>query len=392
MLGTPEVSVVIPTFSRADLVTRAVRGALAQSVRDIEVIVVIDGPDQATRSALDAIGDPRLRVVGLPEQGGAPNARNIGVRQARARWTALLDDDDEWLPDKLAVQLELAAGSRAPLPVVASRLISRTPRAEFVIPRRLPDPGEPLCEYLTVRRGLFHGDGFIQTSTILAPTDLLRQVPFTVGLPRLQELDWTFRAVSRDGVDLIYSPEPLVIWHQDEDRPRISADMPWQEQLQWLRQTRPLLTRRAYAALAMSVISSMAAPTRSMRVCRAVLRDARRHGEPAAIDYLTFLQIWLLPPEVRRRVRDMVLGSRRIAGSARRGRDDPRGGDDPRFGAGHRDGEPGGGTEPAGGTAPAGGTDRRAGTGADRRAGTVALSAPAGAPRPLALTKTDVRR
>ena len=214
MPSAPDVSVVIPTRSRPELVTRAVRSALAQTVDDIEVIVVIDGPDDETRTALAAVTDARLRVVELPEQGGAPNARNAGVREARAPWTALLDDDDEWLPDKLAVQLELADAATVPSPIVACRLINRTPRAEFVMPRRLPAAGEPLSEYLTLRRGLFHGDGFIQTSTILAPTDLLRRVPFTVGLRRQQELDWTLRALSHDGVDLVIAAEPLVVWHR----------------------------------------------------------------------------------------------------------------------------------------------------------------------------------
>ena len=90
------------------------------------------------------------------------------------------------------------------------------------MPRRLPAAGEPISEYLTVRRGLFYGDGFIQTSTIMAPTELLRRVPFTVGLRRQQELDWTLRAVRHDDVELIFAAEPLVLWHQDEDRERIS--------------------------------------------------------------------------------------------------------------------------------------------------------------------------
>jgi glycosyltransferase involved in cell wall biosynthesis len=306
----PDVSVVIPTRSRPALVTRAVRGALAQTVEDIEVIVVIDGPDQQTGNALAAITDPRLRVVALPQRGGAPNARNTGVREARARWTALLDDDDEWLPHKLARQLDLAAKAPVPMPIVTCRLLNRTPRAEWVMPRRLPAAGEPLSEYLTVRRGLFHGDGFIQTSTILAPTELLRRVPFTVGLRRLQELDWTLRALGHDGVDLIYAAEPLVVWHQDEDRPRLSHDSPWQESLEWLRSSRPLFTRRAYAAVTMSVISSMAAPTRSLKVFRTLLREAHRHGRPGLLDYLTFLQIWLIPPRLRRSVRDLALRRR----------------------------------------------------------------------------------
>jgi glycosyltransferase involved in cell wall biosynthesis len=313
MPSQPDVSVVIPTRFRPDLVTRAVRSALRQTVENIEVIVVIDGPDEETGNALAAIGDPRLRVVPLQERGGAPNARNVGVRDARAPWTALLDDDDEWLPTKLAVQLDLAKNAPVPLPIVASRLINRTPRAAFVMPRRLPEPGEPLSEYLTVRRGLFHGDGFIQTSTIMAPTELVRRVPFTVGLRRMQELDWTIRALSQEGVDLVMAEEPLVIWHTDEDRPRVTFDTSWQDQLAWLRRSRPLLTPRAYAALAMSVISSMAAPTRSTVAFRTLLQEARQHGQPGAIDYLTFLQIWLIPERRRRQLRDLILKRRRPA-------------------------------------------------------------------------------
>jgi glycosyltransferase involved in cell wall biosynthesis len=309
------VSVVIPTRSRPDLVTRAVSSALAQSYDDIEVIVVIDGPDDATHAALAPIMDVRLRVVELPESGGAPKARNVGVREARAHWAAFLDDDDEWLSHKLAVQIELANRSPVPMPIVASRLYNRTPRAELVMPRRLPEPGEPLCEYLTVRRGLFHGEGFIQTSTIMAPTELLRRVPFAVGMRRLQELDWTIRALDHDDVDLIIADEALVIWHTDEDRPRVSFSSPWPETLEWLRRSRPLLTRRAYAAITMSIISSMAAPTRSPRVFWTLLREARRQGRPSAIDYLTFCQIWLLPPQLRRGIRDRLLMRRRGAGT-----------------------------------------------------------------------------
>ncbi|QSB14425.1 glycosyltransferase family 2 protein [Natronosporangium hydrolyticum] len=314
MASVPEVSVIVPTRSRPALVCRAVRGALAQTVTNIEVIVVVDGPDQETIGALSAIRDHRVRAVELPAPGGAPTARNHGVRLARAAWTALLDDDDEWLPEKLAVQLKLAAATSVPTPIVASRLINRTPRADLVVPRRLPDPDQPISEYLTVRHGLFHGDGFVQTSTILTPTELLRRVPFIPELRRLQELDWTLRAVQHDGVALIVAPEPLVIWNTDEDRPRITFDSPWEESLGWLQRSRPLFTRRAYAAITMSVISSMAAPTRSVTAFRTLLREARRHGQPGALDYLTFLQIWLTPAQLRRRVRDLMLKRRRPAG------------------------------------------------------------------------------
>ena len=312
----PDVSVVIPTCNRPELATRAVHSALAQTHRDLEVIVVVDGPDEATHVALEQIDDDRLRVIGLPERGKAPNARNVGARNAAGRWTALLDDDDEWLPTKIAIQLELAGTASRPSPIVATRMISRTPRADTVMPRRLPEPGEPLSEYLTVRRGLFYGDGFIQTSTIMAPTELLRRVPFTVGLRRQQELDWTLRALRHDDVELLYAPEALVLWHQDENRERISLQNPWQEQLAWLRANRELFTPRAYAAFTMSVLTSMAAPTRSPAVFRELLAEAHGHGRPGTLDYVTYLQLWALPPSVRHRVRDLVVGRRTPATAA----------------------------------------------------------------------------
>jgi len=306
---SPEVSVVIPTCNRPDLAARAVRSALGQTHADLEVVVVIDGPDPATEQALAAIPDARLRVLPLPQRGKAPNARNQGARAATGRWTAFLDDDDEWLPAKLEVQLKLAATAQRPSPVVATRLISRTPRSDTVMPRRLPAPDEPLSEYFTVRKGLFYGDGFIQTSTIMAPTALVRRVPFTVGLRRQQELDWALRATAQPDVELLYADEPLVLWHQDEDRERISLENPWAEQLEWLRANRELFTARAYSAFTMSVLSSMAAPTRSRQVFAELLREART-GRPGAIDYLTFLQIWTLPPALRHTLRDKIVGRR----------------------------------------------------------------------------------
>jgi glycosyltransferase involved in cell wall biosynthesis len=303
----PEVTVVIPTCNRPDLATRAVASALGQTHEDLEVVVVIDGADPETERALAAIPDPRLRVLSLPERGGAPNARNMGVRAATGRWTAFLDDDDEWLPEKLDVQLKLAATAGRDSPVVATRLISRSPRSDTTMPRRLPAPGEELSEYLTVRKGLFYGDGFIQTSTIMAPTELMRRIPFAHDVRRMQEFDWTLRALSQEEVSLVYSPAALVIWHADEDRPRISANAPWRSQLDWLIRSRPLMTPRAYAAVLTSVISSMAAPTRSLKVAWSLLREARRNGQPELIDYVTFAQIWLLPAHLRHSLRDRIL-------------------------------------------------------------------------------------
>jgi glycosyltransferase involved in cell wall biosynthesis len=68
---------------------------------DFEIIVVVDGPDPATEAALGELTDSRLHVVTLAESQGGSDARNAGIAASKGEWVAFLDDDDEWLPEKL---------------------------------------------------------------------------------------------------------------------------------------------------------------------------------------------------------------------------------------------------------------------------------------------------
>src|ERR1017187_5273729 len=106
----PLVSVVVPTVRRMTLVVRAINSVLAQTMGDLEVIVVVDGPDPETSAALALIPDRRLRVIHNEISLGPGNARNMGGGVARGFWIAFLNDDDECLPQKLERQLA-AAGS-----------------------------------------------------------------------------------------------------------------------------------------------------------------------------------------------------------------------------------------------------------------------------------------
>ncbi|MEY7851004.1 glycosyltransferase family 2 protein [Natrarchaeobius sp. A-rgal3] len=103
----PRVSVVIPTYDRAETLPRAIDSALAQTVDDLEVIVVDDGSTDETRSILTtyANADSRVRPVIHGSNCGANVARNTGIRYARGEYVAFLDSDDEWHPAKLERQL-----------------------------------------------------------------------------------------------------------------------------------------------------------------------------------------------------------------------------------------------------------------------------------------------
>jgi glycosyltransferase involved in cell wall biosynthesis len=297
----PQVSVVIPTIHRPQLVLRAVRSVLAQSFRAVEVVVVVDGEDPSTLETLKAIADPRMRVVALAQNVGCAEARNSGVSEARCRWIAFLDDDDEWLPNKIEVQLRVAARSRFIHPIVSCRVIARTRQGDLLWPRRLPEPDEPLSEYLFCQRGLWGGEGLVLSTTILTSRELLREVPFR--LRRHNDVDWLLRATAVKGAQVEFVPEqePLGIWNMDIDRPRISNTSQWRFSLDWIRKNRHLVTPRAYAAFVLIWASSTAARGRDWRGFWSLTWDAFRSGQPTLIQVVAHMLIWLVPSKLRGR-------------------------------------------------------------------------------------------
>ncbi len=103
-MKVPTVSVIIPTFNRAWTLSSAIDSVLAQSFQDFELIIVDDGSTDNTNALLTQYGDT-IKV--LPQANrGVSAARNRGIHAARGRLIAFLDSDDEWMPEKLAVQVE----------------------------------------------------------------------------------------------------------------------------------------------------------------------------------------------------------------------------------------------------------------------------------------------
>jgi glycosyltransferase involved in cell wall biosynthesis len=101
----PKVSVVIPTYNRANKVRKGIESVLAQSRKDLEVIVVDDGSTDDTAQTLrHAYGD-QIRYYFQPNQ-GVSVARNKGIEEANGDWIAFLDSDDAWEKEKLELQLD----------------------------------------------------------------------------------------------------------------------------------------------------------------------------------------------------------------------------------------------------------------------------------------------
>jgi glycosyltransferase involved in cell wall biosynthesis len=103
----PKVSVIIPTHNRAGLLRQAIASVLRQSFHDFEIIVVDDASTDETRAAIASQADVRIRYFRHDKNRGGSASRNAGIAHATGEYIAFLDDDDCWLPEKLAAQVRL---------------------------------------------------------------------------------------------------------------------------------------------------------------------------------------------------------------------------------------------------------------------------------------------
>ena len=252
----PLISVVIPTRYRPQLVQRAIESVLSQTCCDFEILVIVDGPDPETVAALDNAREERIIVLALEHNVGLAEARNVGVRRARGKWVAFLDDDDEWLPEKLQRQVETATHLGGNHVFVACRFIERTQSMERVMPESLPTPGQHFSEYI------YCEGGYLQPSTFFGSRALLLEVPFTAGLRHIEDTDWLLRAMGHPQIKVAVVPEVLSVYN-NKDGDRESKLTPWGVPLAWAKTHHHLFTRRAF-------------PFYIARLCL----DASRAGEP----------------------------------------------------------------------------------------------------------------
>lgn len=138
--ANPAVSIVLPTNDLGPFFVLALTSVLREKDVSIEVIVVLDGVGPASGTALDALDDPRVVVLALPDPVGTPRALNAGWRLARGELIARLDADDVSLPGRLARQVAYL-GEHPEVAIVSSAafLVDERGRRCGVLPGASPD-------------------------------------------------------------------------------------------------------------------------------------------------------------------------------------------------------------------------------------------------------------
>jgi glycosyltransferase involved in cell wall biosynthesis len=104
-----KVSVIIPTYNRADFIVESLESVLSQNIlnSDLEVIVVDDGSTDNTKQLLKPyVADKKIKYYEIKHSGLPAVARNFGLSKATGELIAFQDSDDKWTPGKLVTQLQ----------------------------------------------------------------------------------------------------------------------------------------------------------------------------------------------------------------------------------------------------------------------------------------------
>ncbi|MBW4618435.1 MAG: glycosyltransferase [Cyanosarcina radialis HA8281-LM2] len=254
----PLVSVVIPTFNRADLIDISLSSAMGQSYRNIEIIVVDDGSTDRTEDAVRAIGDPRIVYARHSTNQGGAAARNTGIETAKGEYIAFLDSDDAWMPNKIEVQLDLIQRQPHPERVVCytqvfysnSGISPETYQAfdeRFFLPKRGKEETESVSDFLFCQRG------YMVTSTLMLHRSLALATRFQEKFRKHQDWDFCLR-LEANGANFYFIQSPLSIWNGDSRYEHVGRMGDYRVSESWFDECKPYFSSRAATAFLLNKV------------------------------------------------------------------------------------------------------------------------------------------
>jgi glycosyltransferase involved in cell wall biosynthesis len=207
----PLVSIILPTYNRERLLPRAIKSVLEQTFPHFELLVVDDGSTDNSAEVVAGFDDPRIRYIKHDRRLGGGAARNSGIRSSCSTYVAFQDSDDQWLPEKLALQIRHFEQAPAAVGAIYCGYIKVGPGAGE---RYFPQPhirrtAGDILEALLL-------ENFIDTPTLIVRRECFDRVGlFDERLARFQDWELMIRIAGAYQVGFI--PEPLLRAYYGDD-------------------------------------------------------------------------------------------------------------------------------------------------------------------------------
>lgn len=207
-----KVSVVIPTHNRVDLLPRAINSVLNQTYKNIEVIIVADGCTDGTKELIEKEFHGKVRFISYFPSKGGNYARNLGAKQSTGKYIAFLDDDDEWMREKLELQMNRIS-KEIGLVYTGCNIIYEIENISY---RTKPFKEGDLKNEILIENCIG------TTSTVLVDKHILFEAGlFDEGLGALQDYDLWIRICQITKVGVIDSP--LINYYNYTKRKQVSS-------------------------------------------------------------------------------------------------------------------------------------------------------------------------
>ena len=249
----PLISVIIPTYNRAEIINIPLQSVFNQSYKNLEIIIVDDRSTDNTETVINNINDPRIRYIRHSVNQGGAAARNTGIDTATGKYIAFLDSDDAWVSDKL--ELQLAQIQKYPNP---ERVVSYTQvffshsgitentyhtfDKKFFLPKRGKEPNETVSDYL------FCNKGKTLTSTLMMHHSLAINTRFRDSLRKHQDWDFCLRLEAR-GAIFSFIEQPLTIWNGDSSFEHVGRILDYRLSENFIRECQTYLSPKATTVL-----------------------------------------------------------------------------------------------------------------------------------------------
>jgi glycosyltransferase involved in cell wall biosynthesis len=214
----PKISVILPTFNRAQSLRRAIASVLTQGYRNFELIIIDDGSTDATAQVIAEFNSEGVRTIAGSTNRGANWARNQGVAQARGEIVCFLDSDDEYRPEKLAYVADYFE-RRPDIDLLLDSHVLHLSRSGSLERRRRDNP--VIEDTTAFRSALFYGKLFKATPAVSVRRSALLDVGlFDESLDRAEDLDVVLR-IARDHR---CAATDAVLWIKHPSADSISGD------------------------------------------------------------------------------------------------------------------------------------------------------------------------
>ncbi len=228
------ISVIIPTYERPNETLRAVKSVIAQTYKNFEIIVIDDGSSQESFDKLkNNLSDLAIQLLRIERSNQPGIVRNVGAQRAIGKWLAFLDSDDQWYPDKLALQMDIVKSQNVKAIASIGSLVNKHSRGKLLI-----NNAPKIVTHLQLLRR-----NWIITSSVLVERDIYDKVG---GMAEAYSVrgaeDYSTWLKISSHVDWHVIKQPLVLYsdnssdsirYSDPQEQKYAISLGWIDYLNW---------------------------------------------------------------------------------------------------------------------------------------------------------------